>query len=158
MTTLEDIRQHAISTAQNLAEGVDDDDVDPLYILIGKQERAIDVDPVLAFDPALTPQYEKAMMGPLDGLKELGRRIARKWARALHDLICGGKDDAARKQLFDALSISEAATIGAVTTLLLPVLSPPIAAAVAVVIVKRFLGPVLDETCTFWSEQLDDPA
>ncbi|MCK0198740.1 hypothetical protein MWN34_17720 [Ancylobacter sp. 6x-1] len=151
MNTLQDIASQSVT----VAKGLIDDDEEALYVRIGRLEKAIEKDPILAYSPLLDPPYEKEQMGPLDGVRELGRRIVRKWAAALHDLVCGSKDDTAREQLLDALNVSEAAAIGVVTTLLLPVLSPAIAAAVAVVIVKKFLVPAGGVFCDYWGEQLN---
>ncbi|TFV49617.1 hypothetical protein [Bradyrhizobium niftali] len=151
MNSLTQIEQQSVSVAQRLAR----DEDDALYVRIGKLAKTIDDHPALAFSPELDPPYKKDQMGPLEDLRDLGRKIVRKWAAALHELVCGGTDDEARKQLFSALNVSEAAAIGVVTTMLLPVLSPAIAAAVSVVIVKKFLKPAGGLICEFWGEQLE---
>lgn len=141
---------------KDVAKGLADRDLENLYELIGRQEKAIERDPALAYDPDLDPPYDSGHMGLIDDVKALGKRVAKRWSRALHDLVCGSGNDAEREQLLSALNISEAAAIATVTGLLLPVLSPPIAAAVAVVIVKKFLAPAGEELCGYWGEQLDE--
>lgn len=154
MTNIADLQQQTIAAAQDLA-GMDET---ALYVLIGSQEKAIASDPFLAFDARLAPGYDTAHQGLLDELKTIGERIADKWARALFELVCGGKaDDAARTDLFSAVGLSEAAAIAAVTALIMPLVSPPIAAAVSVVIVKKFLIPAGGEICLYWDEQLGPP-
>ncbi len=151
MTDMANIQAETVAAAQDLA-GLDEA---ALYVLIGTQEKAIERNPVLAFDARLSPGYDTAHQGLVTELKTIGERIANKWARALFDLVCGAKDDdPTRTQLLSAVGISEAAAIAAVTALIMPLVSPPIAAAVSVVIVKKFLIPAGGEICLYWGEQL----
>jgi len=152
MKTAAEISDETKQVAQSLAER----DVENLYELIGRQEKTIERNPALAYGPDLDPPYDSGHMGLIEDVKALGKRVAKRWSHALHDLICGSGNDAEREQLKTALNISEAAAIATVTGLLLPVLSPPIAAAVAVVIVKKFLAPAGEELCEYWKEQLDE--
>jgi hypothetical protein len=156
MNDRSNIEQKTSSVAVSLAESYDDE---ALYALIGRQEKVIEADPAAANDPTLNPTYEGTMMGPVDDLKAIGRRIVLRWSRSLHDVVCGGAnapaDAEARKKLFDALNVGEAAAIAAVTSLLLPLVSPAIAAPLAVLIVRKFLIPATEEVCDYWGEQLD---
>ncbi|PZN93190.1 MAG: hypothetical protein DCF31_13315 [Alphaproteobacteria bacterium] len=151
MTDIANMQAETIAAAQDLA-GLDEA---ALYVLIGTQEKAIERNPVLAFDARLAPGYETAHQGLVTELKTLGERIVNKWSRALFDLVCGAEpNDPARTQLLSAVGLSEAAAIAAVTALIMPLVSPPIAAAVSVVIVKKFLIPAGGEVCLYWGEQL----
>ena len=151
MKSAAEISSETVAVAQNLS----DRDVEALYELIGRQEKAIEQNPALAYDPALSPSYDSSHMGLIDDVKALGKRVAKRWARALHDIVCGSASDSERQELLKALNVSEAAAIAVVTGMLLPILSPPIAAAVAVIVVKKFLTPAADELCDYWNEQLD---
>jgi len=148
------------ATTEAAVDLADTHDEEALYALIGMREKRIQNDPTEADNARLAPVYDESVMGPLDDVKAVGRRIAVRWSRSLFEVVCGGGDSGdedARKQLLDALNISEAATVGVVTTLLLafPFMTPAIAAPVAVIIVRKFLGPAVDEVCIFWEEQLD---
>jgi hypothetical protein len=156
MTDRPDLEEKTSNAALSLAENYDDE---ALYALIGRQEKVIQTNPAAAEDPTLNPPYEGTMMGPVDDLKAIGRRIAARWSRSLYQVICGGDgtpaDADARKKLFDALNVGEAAAIAAVTSLLLPLVSPAIAAPLAVLIVRKFLIPATEEVCEYWGEQLE---
>ena len=83
-------------------------------------------------------------------------QIAALWARKQHEVSCGKKDDDAdRKRLFAVLNVSEAAAFAVVTSLLLSVLSPAVAAPVAAIIAKHLLVPAGGTICDYWSEKLD---
>lgn len=154
MTLQSLVEQETIAAAQNFGEK---NDIDALMVVLGKQQKAIAQMPELAYDPALDPPYESTHMGLLDDLKSLGAKIAAKWSRSLYQVICGADaDNEERKKLFDALGAGEATAIGVVTAMLLPVVSPAIAAPLAAIIVKKFLAPAGTEICIFWGEQLED--
>lgn len=154
MSPSEQITKETIKAAQALGET---HDVDALMVLLGKQQKVIAEAPDLANDPTLDPPYDSTHMGLIDDLRELGFRIVSLWSRKLHEVICGTEsDDINRKKLLDSLNISEAAAIAAVTSLLLPFISPAVAAPVAVIIVKQFLVPAGEEICEFWGEKLDE--
>ena len=59
-------------------------DEDSLFVVLGKQEKAIANNPSLAGDPTLNPDYESTHMGVIDDLKALGGRIAQ------HESATGG--------------------------------------------------------------------
>lgn len=157
MMTGDDIENKTAEAALDLADSHDED---ALYALIGMREQRIEQAPTEAANPRLAATYDESVMGPLDDVKAIGRRIAVRWSRSLFEVVCGDGDSGdteARKKLLDALNVNEAATVGVVTTLLLtlPFATPAIAAPVAVIIVRKFLQPAMDELCEFWEEQLD---
>ena len=158
MTTKDEIIESRTSAAA--VDLADTHDEEALYALIGMREQRIQQVPAESADPRLSPTYDESVMGPLDDVKAIGRRISARWSRSLFEVVCGGSDSGdedARKTLLDALNVSEAATIGVVTTLLLtlPYATPAIAAPVAVIIARKFLTPAMEEVCIFWEEQLE---
>lgn len=153
MNDTTDIERRTIETALHYAETRD---ATALELILGKQEKAIEADPALKQDPTLDPPYDGTHIGLVDDLTALGRKIASKWSRNLHTLVCGKPDSAERKKLFEALSLSQTAQIGAVVSLLLPLTGPAIAAAAAPIIVTQFLSPVVEEACDYWAEKLDE--
>jgi hypothetical protein len=144
-----------VNAVRTAAEKLACKDEAALELLLGLQERAIAENPALADDPYLAPQYDPHM-GLLANLQSVGRRVALRWAKELHGLVCGStsSDEEDRKKILDALNMGQAAVIGAVAAVLMPVLPAPVAAAAAVLIVKRFIWPARDELCTVWGEAL----
>ncbi|SRR6266481_444461 len=128
-----------------------------LELLVGMQAQAIDKDPSLAEQVSLEPQYDEATMGFLDDVRALGRRILKRWNRELNKLVCG-TDNASEKDrnaILGALSLGETAVIAAVAAALLGLGVPaPLAAALAPLIVKKFIWPAKDELCEAWSEAI----
>jgi hypothetical protein len=143
-----------ISEAQRLAAERDESS---LELLIGMQAKAIEKDPRLAEHISLEPQYDEPTMGLLDDVRGLGRRILKRWNRELNKLVCG-TDSASEKDrnaILGALSLGETAVIGAVAAALLGLGVPaPIAAALAPLIVRRFIWPAKDELCAAWTESI----
>jgi len=121
-------------------------DEDALEVLIGMREKAIDANPALK-------DFET--MGGLDELKAMGRRILNRWNKELYGVVCGGKsgDQKDRKAVLDSLNLGETAVIAAVASALLTLgVYAAIAAALAPLIVKRFIWPAKDELCAAWGE------
>jgi hypothetical protein len=133
-----------------------------LLLEIGLREKAIDVDPAAANDPNLQVVYDSTHMGLLDDIKSLGLRIMSRWNKELYGLVCpakspAGNDDAKklRDKLLGALNLDEAALIAAVVPGLMFLGAPAaIAAAVAPLIVKKFIIPTKDELCDAWGEAM----
>ena len=151
---MNDIEARAIAEAERLAsEGAD---AEALYARLGRQDKAIARQPELAQDPTLNPTYDSGHMGLVEDLKTLGRRIAAKWSRKLPDLVCGQAGGEERNKLLAALNVSQAAAIALVTSMLLPLVSPAMAAPLAVIIVREFLAPAGTVICEFWGEKLDE--
>jgi len=123
-------------------------------MLLARQDEVIKGNPDAAQDPTLDPEYAGAGM-PAEALRSIGKRILRTWNKALFDLICTEKDDVQRKKLMDAFDLGETALIGAVAAALLTVTSPAIAAAVAAIIVKKFLIPAGGVVCEVWEEAIE---
>jgi hypothetical protein len=97
-------------------------------------------------------------MGDLDDLKALGRRILARWNRELHGVVCGTKTEyqSSREAILNSLNLGEAAVIAAVASALLTGGAPAaIAAAVAPLLVKKFILPAKEELCAAWSEAIN---
>lgn len=128
-----------------------------LELLIGMRDRAIEKIPALEDDVEFEPEYEAQTMGPLDDIKALGRKVLNRWNKELYSLVCNkeGDDQKDRKAILDSLSLGETAVIGAVAAALLTLgVAAAIAAALAPLIVKRFIWPAKDELCDAWGEGL----
>lgn len=127
-----------------------------LELLIGMQDKALSTKPGAAADPDFEPVYEKTTMGPLDDLKALGRRIVKRWNRELFSLVCEGReDDETRTKLLAALKLNDAAALGVIATALMALGAPAaIAAALAPLLLKKFINPAKDELCAAWGEAI----
>jgi hypothetical protein len=147
--------QSVIDSAQRLSNR----DQASLELLIGMRERAIEKVPALRDNPDFELQYERQTMGPVEDLKALGRSILNRWNVELHGIVCGNStaDQSGRKAILDSLNLGEAAMIAAVAGALLSMgAAAALAAAVAPLIVKRFVAPAKDELCAAWSEAIKD--
>lgn len=123
---------------------------DQLIEQLGLRQSAINITPAAAGAPNLAPSYD-GLMGPLDGVKALGRKILLHWAREVHSLACGtSEDDAAdRNKLKDAFNLGDATIAGAITTLLVGSfgVAPAIATVIAVILAKRFIATGWVDVC-----------
>jgi hypothetical protein len=129
-----------------------------LELLLGMRAKAVEEHPALGDDPDFEPKYESSTMGALDDVKALGRRILRRWNKELYGIVCGSKteDKRGRQAILDSLNLGEAAVIAAVASALLSLgVVAAFAAALAPLIVKRFIWPAKDELCNAWSEGID---
>lgn len=133
-----------------------DHDEASLELQIGKIDKATKTDPSIADDPNPQIAYDGNTMGPIDDLRDIGRRITKKWAKVLHDIVCGDDEKNAedRKKVLDSVGLGEVAMIGAVAAALSTLVTPALAAPLAALIVKRFLPPVKEGICEFWDEKL----
>lgn len=139
------------------AERLANKDEKSLELLLGMRQKAIDKDPNLENVVDFEPQYNGPTMGPLDDVVALGNKILRRWNKELNSLVCS-QDSANKKDrdaILGALSLGETAVIAAVAAALFGLGVPaPIAAALAPLIVKRFIWPAKDELCLAWSEAI----
>lgn len=144
-----------ISAVIDAAKRLEKKDEAALELLVGLRAKAIELDPTLIDRVDLEPKYDGPLMGTLDDVRDLGRRILKRWNKELYGLVCEVKSDdqKARTAILDALNLGQAAVIGAVAGALMTLTVPaPIAAALAPLIVKKFIWPAKDELCTAWGE------
>jgi len=144
-----------VKTVVDAANRLAAKDEESLVLLIGMMEQEIKKNPALKEDANLQPKYDQTTMGFMDPLKEAGGRILRRWNKELHGLVCGtqARDRKERQEILGALNLGETAVIGAVAAALLAMGVPaPIAAALAPLIVRKFIWPAKDELCKSWAE------
>jgi len=137
--------------------GKEKDDV-ALEVLVGMRAKAIETDPSLKDNVSFEPKYAAATMGALDDVKALGRRILNRWNKELFGVVCGnaGGDQKDRRAVLDSLNVSEAAVIAAVAGALLSLgVAAALAAAIAPLLVRRFIWPAKDELCAAWGEDIN---
>jgi hypothetical protein len=128
-----------------------------LELLVGMVQKAIDANPALKDQVYVEPKYEANIMGPMDDVRNLGKRILKVWNTQLHALVCGNQAENKkdRQAILGALSLGETAVIGAVAGALIGLAVPaPLAAALAPLIVKKFIWPAKDELCEAWLEAI----
>lgn len=143
-----------------LAAGeLESSDEDQLYQELGIRLKAIEEDAGLAgsFSPAVT--FDATVMGPLDGLIDLGKRIFRRWEKEAYEISCGpdAADQKDRQFFLDAFGLGSAAVAGYIAAGLVSsfALAPAIAAVVAALVVKRLFVPAYEEFCTKWGERIE---
>lgn len=147
-----------VKTVVRSAQRLSARDEASLELLLGMRARAIEASPALKDDPDLEPKYEVNTMGALDDLRALGRRILGRWNSELHGVVCGARseDRKGRKAILDSLNLGEAAVVAAVASVLLSAgAAGAFAAALAPLIVKKFILPAKDELCAAWSEAIN---
>jgi hypothetical protein len=126
-----------------------------LETLVGLRQRALERDPALSDDVDFEPKYDSNTMGAMDDIKDLGRRILKRWNKELCGVVCGKSPghEKDRTAVLESLNLSEAAAIAAVAGALLSIgVVAALAAALAPLIVKRFIWPAKDELCVAWAE------
>jgi len=133
------------------------DDV-ALALEIGLREKLIESNPTAANNPDVAIVYG-THMGLIDDVKALGWRILARWNKELYRVVCSSNtsaDQELRTKILEALDVSEAALIAAVVPALLWLgASAAIAAAVAALLVKKFIMPAKDELCVAWGETIN---
>ena len=129
---------------------------DQLYEQLGIRAKAIAENPAIAgsFDPDVT--YDGAAMGPLDDVREFGRRLFRRWNREAYKLICSSEDTGDRKKMLDAFGVGPAAVAATISGLLVAHLglAPALAGILAALAIKHFFRPAYEEFCGLWLEKL----
>jgi hypothetical protein len=131
-----------------------------LYEQLGMRVRATQSREagVVEYNPTLV--HDTTVMGRLDDLRELGRRVLRRWNREIHRVACGGaqEDGKDRESILKALGVGDIALGGAIAAVLIGSfgVAPAVATVVGALIVKRLGAPAADEICKFWAESLAD--
>lgn len=136
-----------------------DEDENGLLAKLGAYSVAFAQNPADFNAPATSARIDVGTAGPLDDMIALGKRILKRWQKAIFDLVCGteGVDAQAKKTILDALKLnSPEALAAAITSVLISAFSvgPAIAAVVGVLFGKVLLPAAGDELCGFWKERL----
>lgn len=145
--------EQVASAAQKLAH----QNSEALEILLARRELAIRDDARLGDQLDLNPTYVEQTMN-VEELRALGHAIVNRWNKELYGVVCGGGkvSDKERQALLGALNLGEAATIGMLATALLALSVPgAIAAALAPILVRRFVWPAKEELCSAWKEAIE---
>lgn len=151
---MDDIRQKAEPALKKLL-GADEH---TLFEQLGMRERAAKEGSERAshFNPIFVHDVKE--MGPLDDLRDLGRRLLRRWTRELYTVACGSaeKDKADRESIIKSLGLGDIAVGGAITAVLIGTfaVTPAVATVIAALIVKRIIEPAGETVCEFWGEKL----
>ena len=145
----------AVEQARPAVDNLLEADENQLYEQLGIRARALGRAPQLAGEFAPAVAFDSATMGPLETVRDFGKRIFERLQREAHDLMCGD-DDADRSDLLDAIGVGETAVAAVLAGLIVTHLgvAPAIAAVVAALIIKRFFRPAYEEFCAVWKEKL----
>lgn len=144
-----------ISAVVNEAKRLQKRDETSLLELVGRQTKAIELNPALKDKVDLDPKYDSTTMGAMDDLKALGLRVLKRWNKELYSMVCSnkGSDVKDRQAILDSLNLGETAVIAAVAGALMALGVPaPVAAALAPLITNKFIWPAKDELCGAWGE------
>lgn len=131
---------------------------DQLFEQLGIRAKAIAANPAAAgsFEPNVA--YDGAAMGPLDDVREYGKRLYKRWNREAYKLICGSDKEEItdRQKLLDAFGGGEVAVAAALSGLFVAHLglAPALAGILAAITLKYFFRPAYDEFCSLWHEKL----
>ena len=91
---------------------------------------------------------------------ELGKRIFRRWSKALHDFTCSSSMDEkdVRDRLINAISGKEGGGVALIAATLVGAfgVSPAVAAVIAALVSRLIIAPAADEVCQAWAKSLQD--
>lgn len=149
-----DIKDDAQSALEKLLQS----DPDQLYAELGLRQKAIQADPNQAGMFETTATYDAEFAGPLDALKDFGRRFFNRFSNDAYSLVCGTDQENSqeRKNLLDAFGGGPTAFAAALTAALMSWFgwAPAIAAVVAALIVKLFFKNAYGAMCDVWKQRL----
>lgn len=129
-----------------------------LFEELAIRNRAMVKDPSVAgsYNPSVS--YNAALMGPMDDLRNFGRRFFNKVNKDCYQLVCGSGDaDKERQKLLDAFKLGKAEVAAVMAALFVAYLSvaPAIAAVLAALVVKLFFKNAHEAMCEVWSGKLE---
>ena len=103
--------------------------------------------------------HDVTEMGPLDDLRDLGRRLLHRWTRELYRIACGSanEDKADRESIIKSMGLGDIAVGGAITAVLISTfaVTPAVATVIAALVVKRIIQPAGETICEFWGEKIE---
>ena len=150
------LQDHARPALEKLLQS----DPDQLFAELGLRQKAIENDPTQAGLFETTATYDASFAGPLDDLKEFGKRFFDRVSKDLYNIVCGtdAEDAAERKKLLDAFGLGGTAFAGALAALLVGSFgwAPAISAVVAALVVKLFFKNAHEAMCEVWKKHLPD--
>jgi hypothetical protein len=134
-------------------------DANSLYARLGASSVAFSGNPAQFTAPDPTVKVDVSIAGPLDDAIALGKRILKRWNKAIYDLTCGtdGVDPQVKKTILDALKLGKPdAYASAITGVLISFFSvgPGVAMVVGVLFGKVLMPAAGEEICAFWKERL----
>jgi hypothetical protein len=145
-----------VDNLTTIAHDLAEYDESALIELLGMRAKCIERDPSIAGDLSPKISYDARFLGPLDDIKALGLRILNRWNKELFSIICGSSndDEEDRTKILNALTLSEGAAITALVPVFIGIgLAPTLAAVLAAIVVKRFLGTAIGTLCEAWKQQ-----
>ncbi|MGH9632133.1 MAG: hypothetical protein ACRD7E_27830 [Bryobacteraceae bacterium] len=130
-----------------------------LFEELAIRNRAMVKDPSVAGSYKPRVSYNAALMGPMDDLRNFGRRLFNKVNKDCYQLVCGGgdADKQEREKLLDAFKLGKTEVAAAMAALFVAYLNvaPAIAAVLAALVVKLFFKNAHEAMCEVWSEKLE---
>ncbi len=152
LVNLKNLTANAKSSTDHLLKHTEDE----LYIELGRRAGAASIKPSLVamFEPTELVAVET--LGPLEDVREFGRRFFRKASRRAYDIVCGtdeSEESIVVRRAFAQGKQAAAAALAAVMVASIGVL-PAVAAAVAALIVTTVGDSASEALCEMWGERL----
>ena len=148
--------QEEINTA--LAKLLAVDDETTLLEQLGMRAKATLQGQTEGMGYSAEPKYDAQVMGVMDDVRTLGRRLLNRWSRELYKVMCGSEtgDKQDRESLLKSIGATDVALAAAMTAVMVSsfAIAPAVATVIAALVVKRVLAPTGDEICKLWAEQL----
>ena len=114
---------------------------------LGRRGKTLQLDFTEMGDPAMEAIEDPKLLGPMDEIRDLGLRIAKRWIKELQNVVCSADaaDKEEREKIQNALKLKGSDLAAAVAAFLVSTffVASPIAAVVAAIVVKRLGGSAL---------------
>lgn len=148
--------QQEINTVLSKLLAVDDENT--LLEQLGIRAKATQQGQSNGMGYTAEPTYDAQVMGVMDDVRTLGRRLLNRWNLELYKVMCGSEsgDKQDRESLLKAIGATDVALAAAMTAVLVSsfAVAPAVATVIAALVVKRVIGPTGDVFCKMWAEQL----
>lgn len=151
---MENIKEAAQPALEKLLQSSPDE----LFAQLGLRQNAIlaDHNQAAMFDTTAT--FDAPFAGPMDTMKDFGRRFFDRFSKDAYALVCGNDEENAtqRKKLLDAFGTGGPAFAAALTGVFMSWFgwAPAIAAVVAALVVRLFFQNAYGAMCECWKERL----
>lgn len=118
---------------------------------LGRRGKTLELDFSEMGNPAMQPTEDPALLGPMDEIRDLGLRIAKRCTRELRQVVCSpdAADKEDRDKIQSAFKLRGSDLAAALAAFLVSsfFVASPIATVVAAIVVKRLGNSALDEIC-----------
>jgi hypothetical protein len=118
---------------------------------LGRRGKALQLDFSEMGNPDMQPTEDPSLLGPMDEIRDLGLRIAKRWIREVHQVVCSpdAVDKEDRDKIQSAFQLKGSDLAAALAAFLVSsfFVASPVATVVAAIVVKRLGNSALEEIC-----------